>query len=311
MNSETKNQVIEALEAFIKQHDLSASRIAQETGVNPSYISQMRRGIFSTPVGDKEVEIKDMYFAKIADYIGFKIDKSFWEPVPTEQLKRAMATLEDAREFGYASVIIGPTGSGKTFTVNMFKRAHPGETFVVTVGSSDNILDLINKVVNELGLPETGSKSRKIQYIIRQLRTLRYNGYKPTLIFDESEYMKLASLCAMKELYDHLVESCALVMVGTEQLIRHLDRLRTKDKEGMPQFYRRIKFGIRYLPEPDRTYKLFLSNYSPELRRFLCGVAENYGELHDVLVPALREADRTGQPVTENFIRTILNMPRA
>jgi len=311
MNTETKGMIIEAMEAYIKEHDLSASKLANETGVNAAYISQMRKGMFATEANGKEVEFKDMYFQKIAEYIGFKIEKTYWEPVPTDQLKRALATLEDAREFGYTSVVVGATGSGKTYAVQMFKRSHPAETFVVTVGSSDNILDLINKVTSELSLPDTGSKSRKIQYIIRQLRTLRYNGYKPTLIFDESEYMKLGALCAMKELYDALVGSCALVMVGTEQLIRNLDKLRAKDREGIPQFYRRIKFGIRHLPSPDKQFKLFLAGYDTHVKRFLCEVCDNYGELHDVLVPALREADRTRQPLTENFIRTILNMPRA
>ena len=45
------------------------------------------------------------------------------------------------------------------------------------------------------------------------------------------------------------------------------------------------------------------------LVKFLRANCDNYGELHDALVPAMREADRTGQPLTENFVRKVLNMP--
>jgi hypothetical protein len=45
------------------------------------------------------------------------------------------------------------------------------------------------------------------------------------------------------------------------------------------------------------------------LRSFLQRNCDNYGELHDALLPALREADRTGEPLTESFVRKVLNIP--
>lgn len=311
MKAEVKKAIVSALESYMLEHSLSAAKVAADTGVNAGYLSVMRKGELVTRVGDKEVEIKEVYFRKLAEYVGYKIEAEYWSLIPTAQFQRVVATLEDARDFGYTSIIIGSTGSGKSYSLNLFRRQHPGDVFVVTVGNSDTINDLVNKTLDELGLPQQGTKSRKIQVIIRHLMSLRYQGYKPLLVFDESEYMKLASLCAMKELYDSLTGHCGLVMIGTEQLIRNLDKLRIKDKDGMPQFYRRVKFGIRQLPPVDKSFKQFLNGYSNEVKRFALAMCDNYGELHDLLVPALREADRTGQELNENFIRTILNMPRA
>jgi DNA transposition AAA+ family ATPase len=130
------------------------------------------------------------------------------------------------------------------------------------------------------------------------------------IIFDESEYMRPPALWAIKELYDNLTGIASIVMLGTDQLIAHIENLRKRNKDGIPQLYRRIKFGIRHLPRIDRTYKEFLTDITPELRRFLVSNCDNFGELHDVIVPARREADRTGQPLTENFVRTMLNMPK-
>ena len=42
--------------------------------------------------------------------------------------------------------------------------------------------------------------------------------------------------------------------------------------------------------------------------RFLRENCDNYGELHDVLVPAMREADITGEPLTVDFIKTVLDI---
>jgi len=93
-------------------------------------------------------------------------------------------------------------------------------------------------------------------------------------------------------------------------LTDHIEKLRKRNRDGIPQLYRRIKFGINTLPRIDRSYKMFLDGINADLRRFLISNCDNYGELHDVLVRAQREAERTGQPLTENFVRTILNMPK-
>jgi len=45
------------------------------------------------------------------------------------------------------------------------------------------------------------------------------------------------------------------------------------------------------------------------LRKFLQTECENYGELHDVLVPALREAENAGKSISEDFVRQLFNMP--
>ena len=45
-----------------------------------------------------------------------------------------------------------------------------------------------------------------------------------------------------------------------------------------------------------------------EIVRFLTENCDNYGELHDVLVPAKREADITCEPLTVDFIKTVLNL---
>ncbi len=312
MKKETKKQIIEELEKYLTLHDMSANVFARKSGVNSAIISNVRAGKTTLQAGGgKEVEIADKYYELIAEAIGSELEKSYWDVVPTVQMQRIIATLEDAKEYGYTNVIIGETGCGKSFVCNLFARKNPMDLFLITVGSSDNISDLLDKLIEQLKITTAKTKSKKIQEIVTYLRELKFNGYKPMVIFDEAEYMKQPALCAMKELYDNLNGVCSIILVGTNQLTRNLDRLRKKNKDGIPQLYRRIKFGIRQLPAIDRTFKQFLNSLNDtNLIKFLRDNCDNYGELHDVLVPAMREADRIGEHLTENFVRTVLNLPK-
>lgn len=311
MNDKLKQEIVHCLESYLEAHNMSANAFSKKYSINVSYISAMRSGATVIKAGnDKEVAIADKYYEQIASVVGVSTIKNYWEVVQTPQMERILVTLQDAKEFGYTNVIVGETGSGKSYICNLFARKNPTDCFLITIGSSDNIGDIIDKVIDTIKITTAKTKSKKIKAIINYMQSLKLDGHKPMLIFDESEYMKQPALCAMKELYDSLIGKCALVLVGTSQLTVNLDRLRKKNKEGIPQFYRRIKFGIRQLPSIDRTFKQFLNGIADKgLIKFLTENCDNYGELHDVLVPALREADRCNEPLTERFVRIMLNMP--
>jgi len=311
MKTEIKKQIIEALEAWMTEYKISQNEIAKRSGVNAAYIMEMRKGSESITTGDgKVIVFSNKHYEKLAELIGFQLRKTYWETQPTEQLVEIMSILEDAKQYGYTNTIIGDTGCGKSFGIELFKQRNPNDVFVVTFSQLDNIGDLLDKIIDLLNIIPAKTKSKKMKAIVNKLRDIKLNGNSPMIVFDECEYMKQPALCAMKEMYDNLNKYCAIVLVGHYQLITNIERLRKKSKDGIPQLYRRIKFGIRYLSLIDRKYALFLKSIdNKSLCKFLQNECENYGELHDVLVPALREADRTGEPVSEEFVRRLLNMP--
>ena len=115
----------------------------------------------------------------------------------------------------------------------------------------------------------------------------------------------------MKALYDGVVGYAGLVLIGTTQLTRSLAKLKNKDRQGMPQLYRRIKAGIRHInPVPD--FSIFYAKYQVEkpLVKLLDSLCENYGELHDYLEPVLREADEQEVPISEDLFRLVHDMPK-
>jgi DNA transposition AAA+ family ATPase len=307
MTTEQKNKIVDALEQYLTKYEMSANVFVEKTGINEAYISNMRNRSFT--VG--KTEIRTNWFEAVANKIGFELQKNYWKTQLTNQTTTMLAVLQDAKDFGYTNVIIGETGSGKSYTAQLFADVNPQHLFIVKVGASDNLSDLIDKILDVAKIPTAKTKSKNIGAIVKHFQKLKFEGHKPMIIFDECEYVKQPTLCMMKELVDGLLKYCAIILIGTDELIDKLDRMRKRKKEGIRQFYRRLKFTVRILPSIDTTFKLFLNDIQDkELKGFLQRNCENYGELHDALVPAMREADRTGEPLTESFVRKVLNIPK-
>lgn len=306
ITNEIKQQISIKLNDYLKEFNLSQNEFSEATKINGRYISAIVNG--ETYTGS--TAISDKYYKQVAKAIYFPLTRDYWETKPTAQMYRQLETLQDARELCRCNVIIGETGCGKSYVTNLFMQKFPTDTYKVTVGSLDSIGDLLDKVLDVLNINSPKSKSKKITEIARFLEKKQFQGAKPILIFDECEYMKQPALCSMKELYDNLIGVCGLVLIGTDQLIENVERMSKKNRAGIPQFYRRIKHGIRVLDSIDRKYPLFLDDIEDvDLKKWLINNCANYGELHDVLVPAKMEAERLKLPLNLDLVRTMLGNP--
>lgn len=313
MKNEQKLQIVEAAKRYADEHGLSQNDLAKKADVSAKYVSDMFNGKTFTVANSatgKTVEIADKYYLKLAEYVGVSVKKEYWKTVVTPQMQRILVSLQVAKENGETNLIIGETGCGKSYVCDIFRRKYPADTYIVTVSQTDNITDLIEKIITALKINvEARTRTGRLNAAMRYLKEKRDNGMEPQIIFDESEYMKQAALCAMKSLYDNLHKVCSIVLVGTDQLLTNIETLKRRNKNGIPQFYRRVKFGVRRLEPIDRRFPGFLDDIGDRaIVSFLRENCDNYGELHDVLVPAKREADLTGEPLTVDFIKTVLDI---
>jgi DNA transposition AAA+ family ATPase len=311
MQEEMKLQIIAASIEYAKQKGLSNNQVAQLSGINAGYISSMFRNQLSTTVDAKQAEISDKWFYKLAEFAQLPIKKAYWSTVNTYQFSEIIPSLETAKKTSKVSVLIAKTGSGKTYATEKFKAIHPLHTYKVTVSSVHKLPDILKELVEQLGIPYTQSNASRLRAIIEKLKELKRSGYQPIIILDEAENLELPVLKMLKGLYDGVINYSALVLIGTQQLIDKLDKLRRKDISGVPQFYRRIKAGIKHV-NSSNNFHPFFEKYveDKELRKLLANICDNYGELNDYLEPALREADEAGVPLTENFFRVMYNMPK-
>ncbi len=313
MEQSIKQTIVTKLKDYMELHQLTQSDVSKKSGVRKEYINIMLKedSNFMYDAGNnKQGFIPVAHFYALAELCGYSIEKTYWETQPTPQTIAILANLKEAKEQGITNVFYGETGSGKTHTIQLFASKNPHDTFVVKVGSTDNLINILEKIEDQLKIIHSKGKSGKLRNISKNLRELKSRGYTPQLILDESELMRLPALNMIKDLYDNLQFYCSIVLMGTDQLRENIDKLLKRNKVGIPQLYRRIKFGIRIIPNIDRSYSIFIQEIEDKnLRKFVQKHCDNYGELHDCLVPAMREADRTKAPLTEQLVRKVLNIP--
>jgi len=311
MTEELKYQIIAGVQEYARQKHLSNNDVAKMAGINSGYISAMFRNQFTTVVDNKETPIGDKWFYKLAEWAGLPIKKHYWELIQTTQFTEIVPALETAKKLSKVSVLIAPTGTGKTFTIDKFCNRHPQHTYKITVSSVHRLPDILRELIDKLGIPYGWSTAARLNSIIDRMRELKRSGYNPMIIIDEAENLELPVLKMLKGLYDGVNNYSAIVLIGTDQLISKLTRLKRHDRSGVPQFYRRIKAGIRYISN-SKNFAPFFEKYVDDkgLRKLLNDLCDNYGELNDYLEPALRESDEKGEQLTEHSFRIMYNMPK-
>lgn len=242
--------------------------------------------------------------------------KTWQNNMPTFQSKEIISELSNSKKNCRACLIISDTGGGKTNSVKLFKKQNPEHTYVVTVGQTYKLADVVDELMKEFGIYRSMSKNmlhRKLQYMQEYLQDVKKNGGKPIIIIDEAENLKFTVLKVVKQLYDAIIDYCSITMIGTDSIIYTMTS-RTRAGYGLPQLYRRFKAGIRYISEINkaRDFKPFFDLYLPgnkDVQDILLQLCENYGELHDYLSPVLDFCNETGKELDAVLFRHYHKLP--
>src|SRR5436190_10168572 len=311
MQTEQKNKIVEAAALWMTGNSFTKNDLARHSKINAGYLSNMLRNQYSTEVQGKEVMITDKWFYILAQSIGFAVKKQYWATIQTKEFEKMIHELRTAKNDSRTVVIVNDTGLGKTFTVEKFMQVHPQHTYKITVNSLYKVRDILQQIAEPLGTPVRCYPIDSLAAISKRLKDLKMMGHSPTIIIDEAENLKLPVIQMLKGLYDSLNGYASIVLIGTTQLLDSLERMKKSNRSGAPQFYRRIKAGIKIIPVYN-DFKPFFEKFKIEdkgLRKLLNEICSNYGELHDYLEPVLRDADETEQALTETYFRTYHNLP--
>ena len=241
---------------------------------------------------------------------------SGWQNFPTIQFKEIISELVEAKEEQKNLMIIADTGYGKSNAIKAFATKSPKNTYVFTLGDSYNLMVLLNKILAAFDLNTRAWKNAKFQSLSRiaeRLNEMADQGAKPIIILDEAENARLPVLKAVKELYDAIVGKCSIVLIGTDQLIKQLNKKGTN--QSIPQLRRRFKAGTRFITpfNKSKDMKPFFEAYilnQPDIQDLLIQLCDNYGELHDYLDPFLKKCNARNQQPTEELFRLYHKIPK-
>jgi DNA transposition AAA+ family ATPase len=310
--TEQKNEIVQMASEWATKQNMTQADLARHTGINAGYLSNMLRNQYSIDVQGKEVEISDKWFAILSSALGFSLKKQYWLTVQTKEFEQMIHELRVAKNDSRVMTLVIETGYGKTYTIEKFINIHPLHTYKITVNSMYKMRDILNDLSACLGTPVKYNTIDTMRQITVKLKQLKMSGYQPLIIIDEAENLKLASIQMLKGLYDAVYGYASIVLIGTEQLTDLLERMNRTNKNGAPQFYRRIKAGIKNI-NSSRDFAPFFKKMEigdKGLQKLLNRICNNYGELHDYLEPAMKQSDEDGTPLTEDFFRVLYNMPK-
>jgi DNA transposition AAA+ family ATPase len=243
-----------------------------------------------------------------------------WKGFLTLQRKEILSALEESKENQKAVMIISPTGLGKTDTVNLFTQTNPEGTFVVTVGSSYKLEDVIEAICHQVGaiVEQRSFKAvanrKRLQAIADKLAEISLLGIQPVIIIDEAENLQPAVLKTIKELYDAIIDYCGIVLIGTDQILDSMLNKRQKNRTSVPQLYSRFKVGIRNISalNKGRDFKAFFDTYIPKLpgvQSLIIENADSYRDLYNYLEPVLRQCASKNKELTEEYFRFFHKIP--
>lgn len=309
MDINVKKQLSEALKQYATDKGLSQEQLAQASGLNVSYINAILKG--DIKIG--KTGIKESYFKVIAKLVGINLEKEYVPHIDTLQFNQIYTELLDAKSNGRVKMILSPTGVGKTYAVDKFLKDQPSDSYKITLSSLYRLPDVLNDLCQMFNVDMSRAFSHKtrLRAVTSRLQMKKINGGSPCIIFDEAENANPATLKMLKAFYDEASPYCSISLIGTQQLMAKLERMRIKDVEGMSQFYRRWKAGIREvsLIEKSRDFAPFLELVEDKnLRVLLTSLADNYGELTAYIGYSLKEADRLNLPLTEQLFKELHGM---
>lgn len=212
----------------------SLAKIADMTGLNKSTVSRVLRGESDGTDGYKKV------MAAIEELgLPVVVPTAVAETAPAvsgrysrgQLLFTAMleATAED-REF---TVLVGPSGAGKTHCVRLFAAEHP-EVLVMQAQQRMSVGDLLNGLCKLFDCPLTGTNYQRLDRVLAACQgQFLIVDEADLFVYDRTNGQIIRFLDIFRQLHDR---GCTVVLVGLPLLFEGIVR------SGETYVYRRIGY---------------------------------------------------------------------
>lgn len=230
--------IIQHIEHWVKRLG-SASEVAKKVGISDAALSQLLSGKY----GAKE----DQLLKTIALALDYK--ETDWQIVrTTENYKTIQRIVADAKNESMWMAISNPAGSGKTGALaDIYNHDTTGSIIFVQCEewtAQQFLREVVRKTVGEKAL-KGGYKniSELIQLIADYFNKRQFDN--PLLIIDEADKLRPAALRTLIPLYNKTEDRLGLVMSGTENLRKEIERGVRLNRKGYDEIESRI--GRTYL----------------------------------------------------------------
>lgn len=288
--SELLTQIIKKL-SELTDSGISQNDIAKRWGVSPATLVNLKDTakwhLLSDKMTRQLVAASHILRHKIYD---------------TNNYATGIALVEDARRNHRFLAWAGLTGGGKTTCLQ--KMSDQPNTFYVKVIVGMSAVDLLEAICVKMDIEV--SKKKQAIMITNIANKLNKLGNGLLMIDDAGKLDGAKKWLAIQELYDATESRAGIIIAGTIQLKKMLEKNQKHDKVGGKELMRRIAFWQGLEHPNEREVGFFCRKYGIEDSKtinYIHKSVNNFGTLRNLLENAQRKAD--GEPITIDIIRTL------
>jgi DNA transposition AAA+ family ATPase len=299
LDKNSKHQIIEAVKIYMSEKGLSQDAFVEHVkktggmtkGFSVAYLNDMLKGKLTT--GNKQTEIDDKYFHRVAQAIGMSVRKSYRKHHDLDNYHRCMNTFSDARDSRMPFAIDGTTGEGKTYSALEYLRMNPKNTYYVRCDGDLTAKSFFLELSHSLHMHMSGPIYDIRKNVIQKLK----NESDALLIIDEAENLKDRAWESLKRIMDDLKGYCGIVFIGANEFEAQLQKKADKMKGCFPQVLRRLREGgINHLFDLSVDDAIDIcKSYGITSKQHVKAMFEkcrNIAQLTSMIEKVLREADQ-------------------
>lgn len=231
MDIREKQQIRQALEAFIKVKGSQNKAGNALKGISPATVSQIVNGNWEL--------ISDELWRSLAAQLNVK--NKTWNIVGTTNFNDLTAFFIDAQENSLVLAITGDAGCGKTVAAKHYQESN-ANVFVLCCNEFWNRKLFMQELLREMGKNPAGDTVGDMMAdIVSTLKRLD----SPIIIMDEADKLSDQVFYFFITLYNQLEDHCGIILMATDYLEKKVSKGLRLNKKGYKEIFSRI--GRRFI----------------------------------------------------------------
>lgn len=233
MTEQNKKEIASLLKAYVEGCSSQKQASYQLNDVSEATIINILKNNWSG--------VSDSMWINIGKQVGWNQRKS--KLVETMDFNTLVLYYTTAKEHGEAFAIVGPPGSGKSYTGRWYASAmRKQNVYFLECAEFWNKKYFLAELMKQMGVDAAGlNVYEMMDEIVSRLR----KQHEPLIIMDEVDKLKDEVLYFFITLYNQLHGSCGIVWSSTDHIIRRIDKGIAKNKKGFREIKSRL--GNKYI----------------------------------------------------------------
>lgn len=231
MRKNEKNAIVRSLREFCGLKG-SQNAAARSIGVSSATLSQMINGNWEL--------ITDEMWRTVATKTGYS--RREWVVVKTGGFETMTSILTDAKNKAMVVAVTGDAGSGKSESIKVFAKSNKN-VFHLVCSEYWNRKNFMTELLSQLSITNYGYTVGEMMAEIISTIKRREN---PLIILDEADKLSDQVLYFFISLYNHLEDSCGIILCATNYLAKRIRKGVNSNRKGYEEIFSRI--GRKFVP---------------------------------------------------------------